>query len=96
MSVAKVSGILYAALGLVAGLFLAAISTASGLAGMTAANRAGPFPALAGLFFGVGAIVFLPILYGIMGFVGGGIAAALYNVFAGLVGGVELEIEGAA
>jgi hypothetical protein len=43
--------------------------------------------------FGVGAVVIMPILYGIMGAIGGAIGAILYNVFAGMVGGVALNIE---
>ena len=34
---------------------------------------------------GVGAVIALPILYGVMGFVIGAIGAALYNFFAGMV-----------
>jgi len=45
------------------------------------------------MMFGVGAIVFLPIFYGVIGAVGGAICAALYNVFAGMIGGVELNLE---
>jgi hypothetical protein len=35
----------------------------------------------------------LPILYGLLGLAGGALTAALYNLFAGLMGGVELEFE---
>lgn len=45
------------------------------------------------MLFGVGAIIFLPIMYGIMGFIGGAIMAFVYNVVAGIAGGVELELE---
>jgi hypothetical protein len=40
---------------------------------------------------GVGAIVVLPICYGIFGFIGTLIMAWLFNVAAGMVGGVEIE-----
>ena len=43
--------------------------------------------------FGVGAVVVMPILYGVMGVIGGVIGAVLYNVFAGMVGGVSLNVE---
>ena len=42
---------------------------------------------------GVGAIVFFPILYGCMGFVATLIGAWLYNVVAGLVGGIEMDLQ---
>jgi hypothetical protein len=37
--------------------------------------------------------VLLPLLYGILGFIGGAIGAAVYNLFSGIVGGLELELE---
>ena len=41
---------------------------------------------------GVGAVIVFPILYGLMGFVATLIAAWLYNVAAGVVGGVEVDV----
>jgi hypothetical protein len=49
-------------------------------------------PGWLGPMFGVGALVFFPVLYGVIGFVSGAISAALYNLFSGLVGGLELEM----
>jgi hypothetical protein len=43
--------------------------------------------------FGVGAVFLLPIVYGIMGFLGGVITAVIYNLAAGAVGGLEVELE---
>jgi cobalamin biosynthesis protein CobD/CbiB len=37
--------------------------------------------------------IFAPVFYGILGAIIGAIAAALYNVFAGWLGGVEMEFE---
>jgi hypothetical protein len=45
------------------------------------------------MMFGVGAIVFLPLFYGVLGLIAGAIGAALYNLFAGIFGGIELETE---
>jgi len=87
-SCAKVSGVLYAAFGLLAGMifsFFALIGVAAGLA-----SDSGP-EALFGLVFGVGAVIIMPIVYGILGFIGGVITALLYNLAAGVIGGVELE-----
>ena len=89
-SCAKVAGILYAALGLLIGMifsFVALLGTAIGIA-----SEGGP-EALLGLFFGVGAVIVLPIVYGILGAVGGVITALLYNLVAGAFGGVELELK---
>ena len=93
-SVARILGVLYGCIGLIVGLCVALLSTAGfGIA----AAQGGPDapPAFVGALFGVGAIVILPILYGLMGLVGGAIMAALYNLFAGMVGGVEVDFDGA-
>jgi hypothetical protein len=45
------------------------------------------------LLFGAGSVIFLPIFYGILGFVLGLITALLYNLVARLVGGIQIELE---
>jgi hypothetical protein len=91
-SAAKLSGAMYGAMGLIAGLIfgLAALFGA-GLAQMAGADEAPP--AFVGALFGVGAIVLLPLLYGLLGLVIGAITAGLYNLFARLVGGLVVEME---
>ena len=42
---------------------------------------------------GVGFAIFLPIIYGLLGFIGGAIGAFCYNLCAKFVGGIEVEIE---
>jgi len=51
------------------------------------------FGALAGGLVGIGAIVLLPILYGGLGFVVAIIARWLYNLAAGFVGGIEIDVQ---
>jgi len=89
VSVAKVAGVVYAFLGLCFGALFSLI----GMAGAFAFDRSqAPFP-FAGLMFGAGAIIVLPIFYGIIGFIFSLIGAALYNLVAGWVGGVEVEMQ---
>jgi hypothetical protein len=38
-------------------------------------------------------VIFLPLLYGAMGAIGGALTAAFYNIVAGMVGGLQIEAE---
>ena len=42
--------------------------------------------------FGVGFAIMLPVLYAVVGFLGGVIAAAIYNLVAKWTGGLEFEV----
>jgi hypothetical protein len=86
-SVAKIYGALSGAMGLLFGVILAIVSTlGAGLGG-------NDVPAFLGPMLGVGAIIALPVFYGLMGLCMGAITAVLYNLLAGVVGGVALELE---
>ena len=86
VSCAKILGAIYAIFGLAGGVIFSLIS----LSGMFA----GPTSRLpGGALFGAFAIVLLPITYGIIGFVSALIGAWLYNVLAGIVGGIEMDVE---
>jgi hypothetical protein len=55
-----------------------------------------PFLILGALFshggFGIVFIIFLPIIYGIAGFIGGIIGALVYNLVAKWTGGIEMVL----
>ena len=89
LSLGKMLGALYALLGLIIGAIFTCVS-AFGAAAAFAGS--GDNEAL-GLLFGVGAIIILPLFYGIIGFIGGLIVAFLYNFLAGFVGGIEIYTE---
>ena len=86
-SVAKLYAAISLAMGLLFGLIIAAASTVG------ASFGGGDEPAMFGMMMGAGAVIVLPLFYGVAGFIMGAIGAALYNVFAGVVGGVRLEVE---
>jgi hypothetical protein len=46
-----------------------------------------------GVVVGILVMIGLPIFYAIIGFIFGAITALVYNLFSGLVGGVEIEVE---
>jgi hypothetical protein len=87
LSCARLSGTLYGFIGLLIGGIFSMVAMAGGFASDTTASR-GIAAAI-----GVGAIVVFPILYGVMGFVATLIGAWLYNIVAGIVGGVELDVQ---
>ena len=91
-SAAKLSGILYGAMGLLLGAIFALMSF-FGFSLPSSSYGEGAPPAWLGPILGVGAIVFLPLLYGVMGLIGGAFAAAVFNFFARLAGGLEVELE---
>lgn len=90
LSVGKVMGMVYALIGLLAGAIFALMSLVGMGIGSAVSQDAGG--ALPGALFGVGAIILLPIFYGILGFVGGIISSAIYNLVAGMTGGIEVEL----
>ena len=84
LSLASMQGVLMAIFGLIAGLFYAIIMLIfSSLLGSSGA----------GIGLGILAIIGIPIVYGILGFISGAIFAALYNLVAGWIGGVEMDFQ---
>lgn len=86
LSLAKLSATLYGLIGLLIG---GVVSLVSVVGGAMAGDEAGPL----GMLFGVAAVILLPLFYGCIGFVTSLIGASLYNLVAGWVGGIELEVE---
>ena len=70
-------GAMYVVIGLIAGAFFLLATLARG----------------EGIVAGVLYFLFSPILYGVIGFIGGAILAALYNLLAPRIGGIRLEVE---
>jgi hypothetical protein len=92
-SAAKIAGLLYAVGGLFVGVFFAAISFVGGAGAMTGGGDGNPMAPMLGMMFGAGALIFAPILYGIMGVVIGAVTAAVYNLAARVMGGLELDVQ---
>jgi hypothetical protein len=90
LSVAKVAGALYMVLGLIFGALFSLIAFTGSAIGF---DSHGPGETAMGALFGVGAIVLFPIVYGAMGFAGTFIMALIYNAIAGVVGGIEVDVQ---
>jgi Ca2+/Na+ antiporter len=88
-----VLGTLYAGLSLIMVPFFLLAGLVGAQAGETytplngQASHSLPFP-----FFGLFAL-FLPFIYGFVGFLGGVIMAAIYNLVVRLTGGLEVTVE---
>lgn len=91
LSAAKVYGIIAGTFGLLIGVFVSLFSMLG--AGMAMMSEAGSGGGFMGLLFGAGAIVVLPLFYGVLGFVAGAIQALIYNLAARYIGGIEVRIE---
>jgi predicted phage tail protein len=84
LSCAKVAGLLYLILGFIFGAFMSLFAVGGLLARQTESS-------LAGMLFGAGAIVILPICYAVFGFVMTLIMASLFNLVVGITGGIEVD-----
>ena len=88
ISCAKISGALYAILGIIigGGVFVGRIGRRVRIRNSLKAR-------VSALVIGVTAIIVFPILYGCIGFLGTLLVAWLYNIGAGLVGGIEIDVQ---
>lgn len=87
-SMAKLNAIVMAFFGLLLGLLFAGMSAFLG-------PLTGAFNIGGGMIGGWGflSIVIFPVMYGVMGLVGGAVGALVYNLAAKIVGGIEMEFE---
>lgn len=93
LSVAKMYALMMLVISLIIsipyGLFIMIFGAAMMSAGGRGGFMAGGGSVVMGLLFMVG----IPIFYAAMGFVFGAIGALVYNVFAAMIGGIEIEVE---
>jgi hypothetical protein len=87
LSCARIVGTLYIFVGLAIGGVISLVAVAGGFASQTSEA---PF---VGAFVGAGSIVLFPLFYGCIGFLSALIGAWLYNLLAGFVGGIQIEVQ---
>ena len=90
LSLAKFLGCLYSCIGLIIGLVVAVFALFGSAIGAASSGSGMP---LLGAFLGMGAVIALPIFYGIIGFIGGLVVGFLFNLVAGMTGGLEIGLE---
>jgi hypothetical protein len=91
LQLAKMMGVLYALMGLLFVPFFLLFAAIGAFAQHGSNQNVAP----GALALGGGLVMALlfPVMYGVGGFILGAITAALYNVVARWVGGVEVEVE---
>jgi hypothetical protein len=85
LSLGKILGIIYALFGFIGGAILSLVA----ITGISMSNGGAGL----GIAFGIGAIIILPIIYGVLGFISGILCGAIYNLAALWMGGIEIEVE---
>jgi len=85
LQLGKMLAILYGIMGLIFIPFFLLMSLASSQ--IPAQQR----PAL--MAFGAGFVIFMPVMYAVMGFITGVIGAGAYNLVAKWIGGIEVDVE---
>ncbi|MCB1024319.1 MAG: hypothetical protein KDB79_08010 [Acidobacteria bacterium] len=97
LSVAKMQAVMMLVLSLLIaipyGLIIIGISLIGGVGAGSQDGLSGLMVGGGGIVMGIVVMIAIPILYGIMGFIAGAISALVYNIFAGMVGGIEIEVE---
>src|SRR5215207_2968712 len=93
LSCAKIYSITLAAMGLIIGVIYGLIFMVVGGAMMAGGGRDAGMAGGSSLVIGLVMMIAIPVFYGFIGFIGGIIGALVYNVAAGVVGGLELELE---
>ncbi|HEX8148971.1 MAG TPA: hypothetical protein VF591_17435 [Pyrinomonadaceae bacterium] len=92
-SCAKIYSITLAAMGLIIGVIYGLIFMVVGGAMMAGGGRESGAAGASSLVIGLVMMIAIPVFYAIIGFIFGIVGALVYNVAAGVVGGLELELE---
>lgn len=93
LSVAKLYAIMALIMSLLISIPYGLIIMVFGVAMLGSGEKAGVAAGGSGIVIGLLVMIGLPIFYSICAFIGGAIGAFIYNLLAGLVGGIEIEVE---
>ncbi len=93
LSVAKIVGGVYAGVGLLVAAILASVFLIAALIGSAATEEFAAAGLAGGVFGALVILIFAPLFYGVLGFIVGIVGAFVYNLMAGWIGGIEVEVE---
>lgn len=92
LSLAKIQAVVMAAIGVFVGVIYALMMLTFGAVMMSQAGNSGIGAMAGGVAGGLLMIVIIPVFYAVLGFITGAISAFIYNLAAGVIGGLELEL----
>jgi hypothetical protein len=93
-SVAKIEGLLMFVMGLIIGVIYGLFFMIFGAAVLANTPRGDQaFGGVSTIVVGLVFMIAMPIIYGVLGFIFGAIGGLIYNLAAGLAGGIKLELE---
>jgi hypothetical protein len=87
----KMLAVVYGCMGLIFLPFFVLAGMLGAFAQHAQSDQTAPAALVGGIMLGMG--IFMPIIYGGMGFISGVVGAALYNLVARWIGGFEVEVE---
>lgn len=93
LSVAKIYAVMMLVMSLLISIPYGLMIMIFGAAVLGSGARDGAMAGGGAIIMGLLVMIGLPIFYAIIGFIGGALAALVYNIFAGMVGGIEIEVE---
>ncbi len=95
-SVAKMQCLLGFVIGLIVGVIygLAFMIFGAAISALAPRGEGAAAGGVSTILVGLGFMIGLPLVYAILGFIGGAIAALVYNFVAGMIGGVKFDLEG--
>ena len=94
LSVAKMSAIIWFIFGLIIGVLYGLFFMIFGAAMSSIAPEGGGMGATESIVAGLVIMLAMPVTYGVMGLIVGAIGGLVYNILAGMIGGIKFEIEG--
>jgi hypothetical protein len=94
LSVAKMQAVMGLVIGLIIGVIYGVIIILYSILGASLVKGDQAYAVGGGgIVIGIVAMIGFPIMYTIIGFIGGAIGALIYNLFSRIVGGIEMEVE---
>lgn len=92
-SVAKMYGLISLIIGLLIGIPYGLVVIVFSLVGASIGGNEALAVGGGGVVMGIILMIGIPVGYAVMGIIGGAIGALIYNLFAAIAGGIEIEVE---